>query len=359
MLNPLTRSATRTHRLVNSPVPVLRLKQSRLYRITDGNKNHHLTHPRTIFTTTTNTANNTTKMSFPPLTSATTTITLPSGYSMPILGYGVYQTPRDICQHVVNHALTVAGYRHIDSAQAYRNEAASAQAIIEAGQKSENPISRSSIFFTSKISTRNMGYEKSRDSIDETLRVTGLDYLDLMLIHAPYGGTEARNGSWRALVEAQKAGKIRSIGVSNYGVHHLDELQSYIDSSSGPGGTIDVGQWELHPWLPRSDIVKWARDHNVVIQAWSPLVRGTRADDETLTRIAKKHNKTWAQVLIRWSLQQGYVPLAKSVTEKRIVGNVDVFGDGFELDKEDMQDLEFPGSYVPCSWDPTVSGLDE
>lgn len=201
-----------------------------------------------------------------------------------------------------------------------------------------------------------MGYEKTKASITETLQVTGLDYVDLMLIHAPYGGTDARNGTWRALVEAQKAGSIRNIGVSNYGVHHLNELKSYIESS-GVGGTISVGQWELHPWLPRDDIVTWARENNVVIQAWSPLVRGERAKEKVLGDIAKKHGKTWAQVLVRWSLQRGFVPLPKSVTEERIVENMEVFD--FELDKEDMKSLEFPESYAPCSWDPTVAGLDD
>lgn len=200
-----------------------------------------------------------------------------------------------------------------------------------------------------------MGYEKSRASIQETLKVTGLDYLDLMLIHAPYGGTEARNGTWRALVEAQQAGQIRSIGVSNYGVHHLDELKAYIDS--GVGGTISVGQWELHPWLPRDDIVMWARSNNVVIQAWSPLVRGERAQERILREIGEDNGKTWAQVLIRWSLQRGFVPLPKSVTEKRIVENSQVWD--FELNAEDMKALDIPDSYSPCSWDPTVARLDE
>lgn len=123
-----------------------------------------------------------------------------------------------------------------------------------------------------------------------------------ILIHAPYGGKEARNGTWRALVEAQKAGKTRSIGVSNCGVHHLEELEEYI--KSGVGGSIDVGQYELHPWLPRSDIVEWLRKRNVVVQAYCPLTRGQRMDEPVLQALAKKHNKTPAQILLRWSLQK-------------------------------------------------------
>lgn len=127
-----------------------------------------------------------------------------------------------------------------------------------------------------------------------------------ILIHAPYGGKEGRLGAWKALVEAQKAGKTRSIGVSNYGVHHLDELENYI--SSGGGGQIDVGQYELHPWLARPDIVDWLKKRGTVVQAYSPLVRNTKADEPVLKELGKKYGKTSAQVLIRWSLQKVFIP---------------------------------------------------
>lgn len=263
---------------------------------------------------------------------------------MPTVGYGVYQTPASECKSVVLHALKT-GYRHVDSAQAYRNEKPCADAIRTSG------LPREEIFFTSKIGPKEMGYDRTKKSIEKSFEETGLEYIDLMLIHAPYGGSEARNGTWKALVEAQTAGKIRSLGVSNYGVHHLEELKDLI--KSGAGGQISVGQWEIHPWLPRQDIVDWARDNNVVIQAWSPLVRGTRAEEPALLEVAKKHGKTWAQILVKWSLQKGYVPLPKSVTLERIESNAEVFD--FELDKEDMAKLDFPDSYAPCSWDPTVS----
>lgn len=124
---------------------------------------------------------------------------------------------------------------------------------------------------------------------------------DSILIHAPYGGREAREGTWRALVEAQKAGKVRSIGVSNYGVHHLDELEDY---NKTIGGKIDVGQYELHPWLPRPDIVDWLSKRNIVIEAYSPVVRAKKMDDPKLQSLSKKHDKTPAQILLRWSLQK-------------------------------------------------------
>ena len=129
------------------------------------------------------------------------------------------------------------------------------------------------------------------------------------LIHAPYGGKEGRNGSWRALVEAQQAGRIRSLGVSNYGVHHLNELESYIkelesQNGKGKGGEISVGQWELHPWLTRKDIVDWCEQRGVICEAYCPIVRGQRFEEPTLRSLVKKYQKTPAQVLIRWSLQK-------------------------------------------------------
>ena len=138
-------------------------------------------------------------------------------------------------------------------------------------------------------------------SIESSFSQTGLSYIDLYLIHAPYGGADARKGTWRALVEAQKAGKIRSLGVSNYGVHHLNELEQHMKEL---GGTLDVGQWELHPWLTREDIVSWCRERNVIVEAYCPLVRGQRSEEEVLAKLAKKYGKTWSHVLLRWSLQK-------------------------------------------------------
>ncbi|KAK9350258.1 aldo-keto reductase [Lipomyces doorenjongii] len=283
------------------------------------------------------------------------TLRMNSGYQIPMLGYGVYQTPANICEDVVRKAFE-AGYRHVDSAAVYRNEEPSAAAI------KRSSIPRSQIFFTSKVPPRGLSYARAAAQIDASLKLTGLEYIDLMLLHAPYGGREARKGAWKALVEAQEAGKVRNIGVSNYGAQHLDEMEVYIKElekergGEGKGGKIDVGQWEIHPWLPRRDIVEWCEKRGVVVQAYCPIVRGRKMDDPILQQLMQKHGKTGAQILIRWSLQKGFVPLPKSVTPSRIVENADVYD--FELDAEDMKVLEI-NAYEPCAWDPTVAGLEE
>ncbi|KAJ5722402.1 hypothetical protein N7488_000437 [Penicillium malachiteum] len=268
------------------------------------------------------------------------TYKLKTGYEIPVLGFGVYQTPLDVTEKVTVKALEL-GYRHIDCAKVYENEKESASAIRTSG------LDRSKVFYTSKVPRTCMGYEKAKKAIEESLAAVDIDYIDLMLVHAPHGGTEARLGTWRALVEAQKAGKIRSLGVSNFGIHHLEELESYI--KSGAGGEISVGQYEIHPWCPREDIAEWLKKRDAVVEAYSPLVQATRMKEKVLQELAQKHGKTPAQILVRWSLQKGYVPLPKSVTDSRIQENAQVFD--FALSEEDMASLKLD-SYAPVCWDP-------
>jgi diketogulonate reductase-like aldo/keto reductase len=179
--------------------------------------------------------------------------------------------PADDAEKVVLHALKV-GYRHVDSAIAYRNEGPTAAGLKKSG------IPRDQLFFTSKIPPRSMSYEGAAKCVDESLKKTGLDYIDLFLLHAPYGGKVGRLGAWKALVEAVEAGKIKSIGVSNYGVHHLEELEEYIKSEdsrkgAGKGGVLSVNQVELHPWLARRDIVKWCKDRGVLLEVTNILLK--------------------------------------------------------------------------------------
>ncbi|KAK3073459.1 hypothetical protein LTR53_004947 [Teratosphaeriaceae sp. CCFEE 6253] len=266
---------------------------------------------------------------------------MPSGHEIPMLGYGVYQTPADVAEDVTLHAIK-SGYRHVDSATVYRNEEPSAKGMLQA------KIPREQLFYTSKVPPRSVNYDDAKACVDESLKKTGLQYIDLYLLHAPYGGKEGRLGAWRALVEAVDAGKVRSIGVSNYGVHHLEELEQWQkQQSKEKAGILSVNQVELHPWLARPDIVKWCQDRGVIMEAYSPLVRGTRMDAPQLLSLAKKHDKTGAQILLRWGLQKNFVILPKSVTHSRIEENAKLYD--FELDAEDMKTLD-TGKYEPCAW---------
>ena len=188
--------------------------------------------------------------------------------------------------------------RQIDSASAYRNQGPSAAAVAASG------VPRGDVFFTTKVPVRELplGYQNTHKLVDAALAEAGLGYLDLVLIHSPYGGPNARKGAWRALVEAVEAGKVRSIGVSNYGIHHLDELEAYIGQleaergGKGKGGLLSVGQWEVHPWLTRPDIVRWCRERGVAVEAYSPIVRGERLAEPKVQALADKHGKTPAQI---------------------------------------------------------------
>ncbi|ODM14792.1 hypothetical protein SI65_09786 [Aspergillus cristatus] len=265
-----------------------------------------------------------------------------SGHEIPVLGFGSYLIPNSQTPTVLQEAFN-AGYRHVDSAVMYRNEKGCGLAIKDSG------IDRSEIFYTTKILPSAMGHRRTAKQVDDCLRESELDYIDLILIHAPYGGKEARLGSWRALTEAQQAGKVKSIGVSNYGIHHLEELQEYIDSTGG--SKIDVGQYEIHPWCDRRNIIDWLKKHNIVVEAYSPLAHGSRFNESILKTLGKKYNKSPAQIMIRWVLQNGIVPLPKSTSAERIKSNADVFD--FELSEDEVNMLH-TGEYSPTDWDPTL-----
>ena len=206
------------------------------------------------------------------------------------------------------HALRV-GYRHLDSARLYGSESSCGIAVRRSG------LSREDIFVTSKVFRG--GYAETKEAIDMGLQESGLGYIDLYLIHSPYGGPEARKGAWRAMVEAKREGKIRSLGLSNYGLHHLEETEAYIaeleaELGQGNGGEISVGQWELHPWLARPGIVEWCRERDIVIEAYCPLIRGQRFQEPILQPLVQKYNKSAAQILLRWSLQKVSLTICRS-----------------------------------------------
>ncbi|KAF9050003.1 NADP-dependent oxidoreductase domain-containing protein [Panaeolus papilionaceus] len=266
-------------------------------------------------------------------------VTLSTGYKMPLLGFGVYQnyTTKDSCLQAFK-----AGYsnnRHIDSAQVYKNEAHVGQAVHESG------IDRGELFITTKCVSKTHGYESTLRGIDDSLTRMGFDYVDLFLIHDPFSGKEKRLDSYRALLEGQSKGKIRTVGVSNYGVKHLEEIRD----AGYPAPAVN--QIELHPFCQQKDIVDYCRKNQIVIQAYCPILRG-QMDHEAITRVAQKHNREPAQVLIRWSLQRGFVPLPKSATPSRILSNTKLYD--FQLGSEDMETLNSldVGKDGAISWNP-------
>ncbi|KAK0485827.1 Aldo/keto reductase [Armillaria novae-zelandiae] len=211
------------------------------------------------------------------------------GYSMPLLGFGVYQN-YDATPSVLE-AFT-AGYRHVDSAQVYRNEAHVGAAFHASGVKRED------VFLTSKCVSKTHGYDSTLKGVDESLAKFGVDYLDLFLIHDPFSVTERRLATYKALQECKQAGKLRTVGVSNYGVKHLEEIKAA--GFDRPA----VNQIELHPFCQQKEIVAYCKENAIVVQAYCPLVRG-KMDDPVITNIASKYNRDSAQILLRWSLQKG------------------------------------------------------
>lgn len=282
------------------------------------------------------------------------TIRLLSGHEIPRLALGVYETPVSLAPFLTAHALT-HGYRHIDTATGYKNESGVVNGILSSG------IPRSQVFYTTKLPPRLRGYEKTKESIKSILHENpGLEgYIDLYLIHAPFGTREDRAGQWRAMVEAQNKGMIRSLGVSNYGVHHLEELREIQAEEKAAGrdpGILSVNQIELHPWMRKRDIVSWCEREGVVLEAYSPLLRGKQWGHPELKRLAEKYGKTEAQVLVRWSLEMGWVTLPKSVKNERIEENGAVWD--WEMDQEDVEKLgEEDEEFNASGWDPTKEPL--
>ncbi|KAL1735512.1 NADP-dependent oxidoreductase domain-containing protein [Schizophyllum commune] len=268
--------------------------------------------------------------------SISSTVKLSTGYTMPLLGFGVYQNYN--AKPSVLEALK-AGYRHIDSAQVYKNEADVAEAVRESG------IDRGSVFVTTKIVSKNHGYESTLKGVDESLAKMKFDYIDLFLIHDPLSGKEKRLQTYKALLEARAAGKIRTVGVSNYGVKHLEEIRA------ANYELPSVNQIELHPLCQQKEIVEYCNQNNIVVQAYCPIIRG-QMDNAVIQSVAKKHARDPAQILIRWSLQRGFVPLPKSETPSRIHSNAQVYD--FELSDEDVAQLNSldRGKDGAVSWNP-------
>ncbi len=262
---------------------------------------------------------------------------LNNGVEMPVLGLGVYQSPPGkTTQEAVKFALK-HGYRHIDTARIYNNEADVGKALRDSG------IPRNQVFITTKLWNADQGYESALRACDESLRRLDLRHLDLYLIHFPM--PEVRNETWKAMTTLLKQGKTRVIGVSNFTIRHLEELLKTTDV------TPAVNQVEFSPFLYQKELLNYCRQKRIQLEAYSPLTRGEKLAHPKIKTLASKYSKTPAQVLIRWSLQHGNVVIPKSVKEEHIRENSLVFD--FNITGEDMAVLDSLSENLRANWDPT------
>lgn len=256
------------------------------------------------------------------------TTTLAKGVKMPWFGLGVFKVEEGA--ELVNavKAAIKNGYRSIDTAAIYENEAGVGQGIREGLQ--ETGIFREEVFVTSKVWNADLGYDSTLAAYEKSLQKLGLDYLDLYLIHWPVEGKFKE--AWRALETLYKEGKVKAIGVSNFQIHHLEELMK--DAEIKPM----VNQVEFHPRLTQKELRAFCVEQGIQVEAWSPLMQGQLFENEVLQEIAAKYNKTVAQIILRWDLQNGIITIPKSTKEHRIIANSEVFD--FELSPEDMSQID-------------------
>jgi diketogulonate reductase-like aldo/keto reductase len=271
------------------------------------------------------------------------TMKLKNGVEVPVIGYGTWQSPDS--EVTVNGIKTAVGcgYRHIDAAAVYGNEVSVGKGIAECG------IPREELFITSKVWNTERGYDSTLAAFEKTIQDLGCGYLDLYLIHWPavahmFADWEQINlDTWRAMTELYKAGKIKAIGVSNFKPHHLEALMK---TEVKPM----VDQIEFHPGLLQEETVKYCRENNILVEAWSPLGTGRMLENDVLKDVAGKYKKTVAQICIRWCLQHDVLPLPKSVTPSRIVENFHVFD--FEIGLEDMKMIDALDNFGGSGLDP-------
>jgi len=252
------------------------------------------------------------------------TITLNDGRAMPRLGLGVWQSPRDVTAQAVRAALE-AGYRSVDTAAIYRNEAEVGEGV------RASALDRAEVFVTTKLWNDDQGHDAALRALDASLKRLGTDYVDLYLIHWPAPGQDRYAETWKALVRVRDEGRARSIGVSNFAAPHLERIIG--ETGQAPA----VNQIELHPRFQQTDLRAAHQRLGVATESWSPLGQGALLTDPVVARIAAKHGKTPAQAIIRWHLDLGLIVIPKSVTPARIAQNFDVFD--FRLDAQDLADM--------------------
>lgn len=276
--------------------------------------------------------------------SITSLVPLNDGNSLPRFGLGVYESaPGEETYNAVLWALQ-AGYRSIDGGKWYDNELDCGRAIRDF--MSQTGTKRDEIYFTTKLMA-NKTKEWVVQEIEESLKQCGLDYIDLYLIHGPEGGEGPRAATWEGCCEAKDRGLVKSIGVSNFGVKHLEQILA-----TKPKYVPSINQVDLHPFMTRDVLVAFCESHGIVLEAWAPLVRGERFDHPSIVRLAKKYNKTPAQILIRYGLDRGFVVIPKSIKQARIIDNANVYD--FELEKADIDHLTSLDEFLITDWEVTT-----
>jgi 2,5-diketo-D-gluconate reductase A len=255
---------------------------------------------------------------------AVPTVLLNNGVEIPQLGFGVFKVPPEQTEDVTRTALEV-GYRHVDTAQMYGNEAGVGRAVRAAG------LARDEVFVTSKLDNPNHARDDALRSFDGTLAELGFDHVDLFLIHWPLPEVGDFVETWHAMEEIYRSGRARAIGVSNFQPHHLRRLLAAAEVVPA------VNQIEVHPYLIQDDVRAFGAEHGIVTEAWAPIARGRVLDDPVITTIAKRLERTPAQVTLRWAIQRGDVVFPKSVSRGRIEENFDLFD--FELADDEMAEI--------------------
>ncbi|MBB5179351.1 diketogulonate reductase-like aldo/keto reductase [Planomicrobium koreense] len=252
-------------------------------------------------------------------------VTLNNGLKMPQLGYGVWQVPDNEAADAVTEAIKV-GYRSIDTAMIYKNEAGVGQAL------KESSVPREELFITTKVWNSDQGYDSTLRAFEDSLERLGLDYVDLYLIHWPTPDFGQYVDTYKALEKLYKDGKVKAIGVCNFEIEHLERLLEECDVPPV------LNQVECHPYLAQTELKEFCAQHDIFVEAWSPLDQGGEVlQDPTVIAIAEAHSKTPAQVVLRWHLQNGTIAIPKSVTPSRIAENFDLFD--FELSADDMDKI--------------------
>jgi len=254
--------------------------------------------------------------------SAVPTVKLNNGIDIPQLGFGVFQIKPEDTRAATLEALKV-GYRHIDTAEMYGNEREVGEGIRDSG------INRAEVFVTSKLNNGFHAHDDALAAFDRSLEVMKFDYLDLFLIHWPMPAVGDFVETWKALEEIYRSGRVRAIGVSNFQPHHLERLSQETTVTSA------VNQIEIHPYFTQDDVRAFCAEHQIAIEAWSPIARGNVLEDPTINLTARQVNKSPAQVVLRWHIERGDIVFPKSVTPARIKENIDIFD--FELSGEDVE----------------------